>query len=148
MGAVPLAARGARVRRAHRDGSCSEGRLCVEPSVGEERSLRGRGVAEGIHRVAVAKGYELRIATALSERGVRSSNSSSSSRSGGRSSVGGLRVKAGVNERHLLQDECEGFRGGNDRALVRAEVTGSRRGNTWRVGGASFRRHFDGGRIR
>jgi hypothetical protein len=52
--------------------------------------------------VAVAKGFELRIATALSDRGVRSSSSNSKSR--GSSSGGGLRVQAGVDERHLLQD--------------------------------------------
>jgi hypothetical protein len=47
--------------------------------------------------VAVAKGVELRIATTHSERGVRSGNNSSSN---GR--VGGMRVQAGVYERHLL----------------------------------------------
>jgi hypothetical protein len=46
--------------------------------------------------VAVAKGVELRIATTHSERGVRSSSNSISS------SSGGLRVHAGVYERHLL----------------------------------------------
>jgi hypothetical protein len=95
--------------------------------------------------VAVAKGYELRIATALSDRGVRSSNSSNSN---GIGSVGGLRVKAGVDERHLLQDEREGIRGGNDKALLRVTVRQIRRRNKWRVGRASFRRHFDKGRKR
>jgi hypothetical protein len=96
--------------------------------------------------VAVAKGYELRIATALSDRGVRKSSSSSSC--SGSSSVGGMRVKAGVNERHLMQDEREGIRGGNGIALLRAKVKRSRRRNMWRVGRASFRRHFDRGRKR
>jgi hypothetical protein len=96
--------------------------------------------------VAVAKGFELRIATALSDRGVR--NNSSNSNSSGSSSVGGLRVHAGVQERHLLQDEREGIMGGNDMALLRSEVRGSRRRNRWRVGRASFWRHFDRGRKR
>jgi hypothetical protein len=84
----------------------------------------------------MAKGYELRIATALSEKGVRSSGS-------GSSNVGGLRVKAGVNKRHLLQDEREGIMGGNDRALLRSEVMGITRRNKWRVDIASSRRHLD-----
>jgi hypothetical protein len=120
------------------NGSCSVGRLRVKPSVGEERSLCGRGVGKGVYRVAVAKGFELRIATTLSERGVRKSNNNNS--------VGALRVHAGVDERHLLQDEREVIRGGNDKALLRAEVMGSMRRNLWRVDKASFRRNFDRGR--
>jgi hypothetical protein len=92
--------------------------------------------------VAVAKEFELRIATALSDTWVRSRSSSNSN------SVGCLRVEAGVDERHLLYDECEGIKGGNERALLRAEVMGIRRRNMWRVGRASFRRHFDRGRKR
>jgi hypothetical protein len=91
--------------------------------------------------VAVGKVFELRIATTLSERGVRSSSSSSNN-------IGGLRVKAGVDERHLLMDEHEGIRGGNDIAMLRAEVRGSGRQNKWRDDLASFRRHFDRGRKR
>jgi hypothetical protein len=45
--------------------------------------------------VAVARGVELRIATALGDRGVRNSQSNNNS-------VGGLRIHAGVDERHLL----------------------------------------------
>jgi hypothetical protein len=52
--------------------------------------------------VAVAKGYELRIVTALRDEGVRNISNCSSD-------VGGLRVKADVNERHLLQNEREGI---------------------------------------
>jgi hypothetical protein len=48
--------------------------------------------------VVVAKGVELRIATTHNERGVRSGSSSSSNNN----IVGGLRVHAGVYERHLL----------------------------------------------
>jgi hypothetical protein len=44
--------------------------------------------------VAVAKGFEVRIVTALRDRGVRSSNRNNNS-------VGGLRVKVGVDERHF-----------------------------------------------
>jgi hypothetical protein len=84
--------------------SCSDnnlGRLRVQPSAGEESSLCGRGGAKGVQWVAVAKGVELRIATTHSERGVRSgSNKSSGIRSS--NNVGGLRVHAGVYERHLL----------------------------------------------
>jgi hypothetical protein len=54
--------------------------------------------------VAVASGFELRIATALSEREVRSISKSSNN-----NNVGGLRVNAGVDERHLLHDEREGI---------------------------------------
>jgi hypothetical protein len=83
--------------------------------------------------VAVARGFELRIATALSDRGVGSSKCSSSN-----SSVGRLRVHVGVDERHLLEDELKGIRGRNDRAVLRAEVMGIRRRNRWRVGRANF----------
>jgi hypothetical protein len=86
---------------------------------------------------------ELRIATALSDRGVRNSISINNNIN---SYVGGLRVEAGVDEHHLHQDEREGIMGGNDRALLRAEVRGIRRQNMWRVGIASSWRHFDKGR--
>jgi hypothetical protein len=87
--------------------------------------------------VAVARWYELRTATALSDSGFRSNSNNNN--------VGGLRVYAGVDKRHLLHDEREGIMGGNDGALLRAEVRGIRRRNMWRVGRASFRRHFDRG---
>jgi hypothetical protein len=48
--------------------------------------------------VDFARGFELRIATALSDRGVRICKSSSNNNN----NVGGLRVKTGVDERHLL----------------------------------------------
>jgi hypothetical protein len=98
---------------------------------------------EGVHVAAVRKGFELRIAAALSDRGVKISNRSSNN-----SNVGRLRVHASVNERHLLKDERESIRGTIESALLRAEVRGSRRRNKQRVGRASFRRHFDRGRIR
>jgi hypothetical protein len=98
---------------------------------------------EGVHVAAVLKGFELRIAAALSDRGVRISNRSSNS-----SNVGRLRVRTSVNERHLLKDERESIRGIIESALLRAEVRGSRRRNMRRVGRASFRRHFDRGRKR
>jgi hypothetical protein len=99
---------------------------------------------EGVHVVAVSRGFELRSATALSDKGVGiSSRSSTSSNS---SSIGRLRVHADVKERHLLHDERESIRGANESALLRAEVKGSRRQNMRRVGRASFRRHFDTGR--
>jgi hypothetical protein len=82
--------------------------------------------------VAVARGFELRIATSVSDMGVDSSNISSSS-----ISVGRLRVHAGVEERHLLQHERKGIMGRNDIALSRAEVRGIRRRNMWRVGRAN-----------
>jgi hypothetical protein len=116
-------------------------RAVVRPCVWLERSLGGRGVAkkgvrwrrwEGVHGVAVARGFELRIATALSDRGVGSSTTNSNS------SVDRLRVHAGVDERHLLHDECEGIKGRNDRALLRAGVRGNKMRNMWKVGIVSF----------
>jgi hypothetical protein len=86
--------------------------------------------------VAVARGFKLRIATALSDTVVCISSISSSS------SVGGLRVRAGVYERHLLHDERGGIMGGNERAMLRAEARGIKRRNRWRVDIASFRRHL------
>jgi hypothetical protein len=67
-------------------------------------------------------GFDLRIATALSGRGIRGRSGSNSS-----NNLGGLRVHAGVHERHLLQDEREGIKGGIDKALLRAKVRGIRR---------------------
>jgi hypothetical protein len=55
----------------------------------------GRGEAKEVQGVAVSKGVEVRIATTHNERGV-------SSGSNNNSSVGGLRVHAGVYERHLF----------------------------------------------
>jgi hypothetical protein len=98
---------------------------------------------EGVHVVAVSRGFELRIATALSDMGV--GISSRSSTNSNNNSVGRLRVQAGVKERHLLQDERESIRGANESAPLRAEVRGSTRRNMRRVGIASFRRHFDTG---
>ena len=98
---------------------------------------------EGVHVVAVPKGFELRIVAALSDRGMRISNRRSNS-----SNVGRLRVEASVNERHLGKDERESIRGAIESALLRAEVRGIRRRNRRRVGRASFRRHFDRGRKR
>ena len=124
----------------------------VRPCVGEEGSLGGRGVAkkgvrwrrwEGVHGVAVARGFELRIATALSDKGV-----GISTRSSNNSNVGRLRVQASVKERHLLKDERESIRGAIESPLLRPEVKGSRRRNRRRVGTASFRRHFKRGRKR
>jgi hypothetical protein len=89
-----------------------------------------------VHVVAVSRGFELRIAMALSDRGV--GISSRSSTSSNIISVGRLRVQAGGKERHLLQDERESIRGANESALLRAEVKGSKRRNRRRVGMASF----------
>jgi hypothetical protein len=97
---------------------------------------------EGVHVVAVSRGFELRIATVLSDKGVGISSRSSTS-SNNNNNVGRLRVHVGVKERHLLQDERESIMGANESALLRAEVRGSRRQNRRRVGRASFRRHFD-----
>ena len=60
-------------------GSCSDGRLCVRMGVAKQ--------GEGVHVVAVSRGFELRIAAALSDRGVGISTRSNNS-----SSVGRLRV--------------------------------------------------------
>jgi hypothetical protein len=98
---------------------------------------------EGVHVTAVRKGFELRIAAAMSDRGVRISNPSSNS-----SNVGRLRLQTNVNERHLLKDERDNIRGMIESAMLRAEVKGSTRRNRRRVGRASFRRHFDRGRKR
>jgi hypothetical protein len=96
-----------------------------------------------VHVVAIPKGFEMRIATALSDKGVMISNRSNNS-----NNVDRLRVHASVNERHLLEDESESIRGAIESALLRAEVGGSERRNMRRVGRASFRRHFDRGRKR
>ena len=120
--------------------SSSEGRLCVR-LVGAKLGMLKEG--EGVHVAAVRKGFELRIAAALSDRGVRISNRSSNI-----SNVGRLRVEASVNERHLRKDERESIRGGIESALLRAGVRGIRRRNRRRVGRANFRRHFDRGRKR
>jgi hypothetical protein len=88
----------------------------------------------------VGRGFAVRIVTAVCDMGVANSSY------GGSYRVGRLRIQAGVDDRHLLQDEREGIRGGNDRALLRAEVTGSMRRNMRRVGKTSYRRHFDRGR--
>ena len=77
-------------------GSSSEGRLCVRWGVARQGMLKQ---GEGVHVVAVPKGFELRIVAALSDRGVRISNRSSNS-----GNVGRLRVEASVNERHLRKD--------------------------------------------
>jgi hypothetical protein len=98
---------------------------------------------QSVHVVAVPKGFELRIAAALSDMGVRISNRSSKS-----SNVGRLRVEASVNECHLRNDQRESIRGGIESALLRAWVMGIMRRNRRRVGKASFRRHFDIGRKR
>jgi hypothetical protein len=98
---------------------------------------------EGVHVAAVRKGFELRIAAALSDMGVRISNRSSNN-----NNVGRLRVQTSVNERHLLKDERESIRGMIESALLRAVIRGSMRRNKRRVGRARFRRHFDRGRKR
>jgi hypothetical protein len=98
---------------------------------------------EGVHVVAVPRGFELRIAAALSDKGV-----GISTRSSNNNNVGRLRVHASVNTRHLFKDERESIRGAIETALLRAEVRGSRRRNKRRVGRACFRRHFDRGRKR
>jgi hypothetical protein len=58
----------------------------------------------------------VRIVTVVCDMGVANISSNSCC------IVGRLRVQAGVDERHLLQDKGEGIKGGNDRALLRAEV--------------------------
>jgi hypothetical protein len=93
-----------------------------------------------VHGQLVGRGFDVRIVTAVCDGGV------ANNRCNGSCSVGRLRVQADVDERHLLQDEREGIGGGNDRAMLRAEVREIGRRNTWRVDRASFRRHFDGGR--
>jgi hypothetical protein len=50
--------------------------------------------------VVIANGVELRIATTYSARGVRGGNNSNNNNNN--NNVGGLRVHAGVYERHLL----------------------------------------------
>jgi hypothetical protein len=68
-----------------------------------------------VHVVAVPKGFELRIAAALSDKGVGISNRSSDN-----SNVGRLRVEASVNERHLLKDQRESIESASESALLRA----------------------------
>jgi hypothetical protein len=91
---------------------------------------------EGVHVVAVSRGFELRIATALSDGGVGINSRSSTIIDN--IIVGWLRVQAGLKERHLLHDERESIRGANESALLRAEVRGSMRRNMRRVGMALF----------
>jgi hypothetical protein len=59
-----------------------------------------QAVAELLYRELVARGFELRIATALSDMGVDSNTCSSCSSSNIR--VGRPCVQAGVDERHFL----------------------------------------------
>jgi hypothetical protein len=82
----------------------SVGRLRVQLSAGEGRSLCGRGGAKEVQGVVVVRGNELRIATTHNDRGVRSSDNNKSSNNNNCISigVGGLRVHLGVYERHLL----------------------------------------------
>jgi hypothetical protein len=65
-------------------GSYSEGRLCVRMGVAKQGMLKQ---GEGVHVVAVPRGFELRIAAALSDMGV-----GISTRSDNNCSVGRLRV--------------------------------------------------------
>jgi hypothetical protein len=98
---------------------------------------------EGVHVAVVPKGFELRIVAALSDRGVRISNRSSNN-----TKVGGLRVEASVNARHLRKEQRESIRSGVESALLRTWVRGIKRRNKRRVCRASCRRHFDRGRKR
>jgi hypothetical protein len=77
---------------------------------------------EGVHVVAVPKGFELSIVAALSDKGVRISNRSSESSSGGRP-----RVEVSFKERHLLKEQRENILGGIEIALLRALVREIRR---------------------
>jgi hypothetical protein len=70
---------------------------------------------ESVHVVAAPKGFEPRIAAALSDKGVSISNRNINS-----NNVGRLRVEASVSERHLLKDERESIRGGIESAMLRA----------------------------
>jgi hypothetical protein len=97
----------------------------------------------GVHVVAVPKGFEVRIAGALSDRGVQISNRRSNN-----NNLGRLRVEASVNARHLRKEQRESIRGMIERAMLRAWVRGIRRRNMRRVDRANFRRHFDRGRKR
>jgi hypothetical protein len=124
--------------------SSSVGRLRVQPSAGKGRCVCGGGGGKEVQRVVISMRVELRIVTTHNERGVR--GGSNNSRSSIIIIIGGLRVHAGVYDRHLLHDECEGSGGGTDTALRRAEVRGSSRRIGWIVDIASFRRHFDKGR--
>jgi hypothetical protein len=73
------------------------------------------------HGQIVGRGFTVRIVTAVCDMGVANRSGS------GSYSVGRLRVHAGVDERHLLQHERKGIKGGNERALLRAEVRGIKR---------------------
>jgi hypothetical protein len=124
------------MRRAVHVRVATGGGAVVRTRLREERSWVRKGLSSGrvwwrwwevFYRQLVARGFELRIATALSDKGV------------GISSVGRLRVQAGVDERHLLKDERDCIRGRNDRALLRAEVRGIMGRNMLRVGKASIR---------
>jgi hypothetical protein len=70
---------------------------------------------EGVHVVAVPRGFELSIVAAQSDMGVLISNRSSNN-----NSLGRLRVEASVNARHLRKEQRESIRGGIESALVRA----------------------------
>jgi hypothetical protein len=134
--AVHCSRRTVRMRVATRGGDV------VRPYIKKEGSLGWRSIAEmgvwwrrweGVHGLTVARWFVLRIATALSDMGVGSSNYISN--------VDRLRVHACVYERHLLQNQRERVGGRNKRALLRARVRGIKRRNKWRVGGTSFRCH-------
>jgi hypothetical protein len=70
---------------------------------------------EGVHVVAVRKGFEVRIVAALSDKGVRISNCSSNN-----SNLGRLRVEASVTARHLRKELRESIRGEIESATRRA----------------------------
>jgi hypothetical protein len=96
-----------------------------------------------LYRQLAARGFELRIATALSDKGVGCNRCNSNN------SVGRVRVHDGVDERHLFQDERGCIRGMNDIALLRAEVRGiTWRNYMWRVDKASFRCHRGRGKTK
>jgi hypothetical protein len=111
-------------------GSTRDGDV-VRRCIREERSvgwsgISGRGVWwrwwEQVHGLLVARGFALRIGTAVRNSGIRNSSCSNSSNSN--SNIGCLRVKTGVNERHLLKDHCERIWGRKERTLLRVGVRG------------------------
>jgi hypothetical protein len=113
----------------------------VRPGIWDEGSVGWIGIAERgvwwrwweeVNGVVVARGFALRITTAVSDMGVGSSSCIS------HNGVGRLRVQASVYERHLLKNQRVRIMGWGERALLRAGVGGISRRDKWTDGGTSF----------
>jgi hypothetical protein len=92
--------------------------------------------------VIIARGFALRITTALNDKGVGSNISSNNINN----NVGHMRVPTSVSERNLPKDKRERIMGWVERAPLRARFKGINTRERWRVGGTIFRCHCGRGR--